>query len=82
MTKHGGSDINIFLKNHKLSKCQQKVEFNTIALRMSWLKRLLLKVYNNIKMFMIVAVFLLKYILFKQCKIRHSKTWETDASKS
>lgn len=36
----------------------------------------LLKVYNNIKMFMIVGVFLLKYILFKQCTIRHSKMWE------
>lgn len=35
MTKHGGSDIKIFFKNYKLSKCQQKVEFNTIALRMS-----------------------------------------------
>ena len=82
MTKHGGSDIKIFFLIINFPNVNKKVEFNIITLRMSWLKRLLLKVYNNIKMFMIVVVFLLKYILFKQCKIRHSKTWETDASKS
>lgn len=75
MTKHGEQNIKI-LKNYKLPKCQQKVEFNTVALRMSSLKMSLLKVYNNTKMFMVVGAFLLKYVLFKQCKIRHSKIWE------
>lgn len=39
------------------------------------LKLLFMKVYIDIKILMIACAFLLKYILFQQCKYRHSKIW-------